>query len=138
LRALPAHHDNKKRRYAIIQAEDELASIGLLIGAAGTVPGLRDLRPRHLADAGIIASAYFAEIPAVISTFSAAARSTGMPTRTQQADIISAAYASHAIPSTSCCSRRTRTRPSPSPPTALDPPPAADADLRDAPIWTSA
>src|SRR5256885_1340643 len=88
---------NKKNRYAIIQAEDELASIGMVIGAgwngaraftATSGPGISPM-PEFL---GL---AYFAEIPAVIVDVQRAGPSTGMPTRTQQCDLISCAYASH-------------------------------------------
>ena len=87
----------KKSRYAIIQAEDELASIGMVIGAgwngaraftATSGPGISLMQE-------FIGLAYFAEIPAVIFDIQRGSPSTGMPTRTQQADIISAAYASH-------------------------------------------
>src|SRR5437660_3158028 len=89
--------ETKKKRYAIIQAEDELASIGIVIGAAWN--GARALTAT--AGPGIslmqefIGLAYFAEIPAVIFDVQRGSPSTGMPTRTQQADILSAAYASH-------------------------------------------
>ena len=89
--------ETKKSRYAIIQAEDELASIGMVIGAgwngaraftATSGPGISLMQE-------FIGLAYFAEIPAVIFDIQRGSPSTGMPTRTQQADIISAAYASH-------------------------------------------
>jgi 2-oxoglutarate ferredoxin oxidoreductase subunit alpha len=89
--------ETKKHRYAIIQAEDELASIGMVIGAgwngaraftATSGPGISLMQE-------FIGLAYFAEIPAVIFDIQRGSPSTGMPTRTQQADIISAAYASH-------------------------------------------
>jgi 2-oxoglutarate ferredoxin oxidoreductase subunit alpha len=87
----------KKAKYAIIQAEDELASIGIVIGAswngaraftATSGPGISLMQE-------FIGLAYFAEIPAVIFDVQRAGPSTGMPTRTQQCDIISCAYASH-------------------------------------------
>jgi 2-oxoglutarate/2-oxoacid ferredoxin oxidoreductase subunit alpha len=86
-----------KHRYAIIQAEDELASIGVVIGAgwngaraftATSGPGVSLMQE-------FLGLAYFAEIPAVIFDVQRAGPSTGMPTRTQQSDILSAAYASH-------------------------------------------
>jgi 2-oxoglutarate ferredoxin oxidoreductase subunit alpha len=86
-----------KARYAIVQGEDELASIGIVIGAAWngaraftctSGPGISLMQE-------FIGLAYFAEIPAVIVDVQRAGPSTGMPTRTQQADILSAAYASH-------------------------------------------
>jgi 2-oxoglutarate ferredoxin oxidoreductase subunit alpha len=87
----------KEARYAIIQAEDELASIGMVIGAgwngaraftATSGPGISLMQE-------FIGLAYFAEIPAVIFNVQRAGPSTGMPTRTQQCDILSCAYASH-------------------------------------------
>jgi len=86
-----------KNRYAIVQAEDELASIGMVIGAgwngaraftATSGPGISLMTE-------FIGLAYFAEIPAVIIDVQRGGPSTGMPTRTQQSDILSAAYASH-------------------------------------------
>jgi len=87
----------KEARYAIIQAEDELASIGIVIGAgwngaraftATSGPGISLMQE-------FIGLAYFAEIPAVIFDVQRGGPSTGMPTRTQQSDILSCAYASH-------------------------------------------
>jgi 2-oxoglutarate ferredoxin oxidoreductase subunit alpha len=87
----------KEARYAIIQAEDELASIGMVIGAgwngaraftATSGPGISLMQE-------FIGLSYFAEIPAVIFNVQRAGPSTGMPTRTQQCDLISCAYASH-------------------------------------------
>jgi 2-oxoglutarate/2-oxoacid ferredoxin oxidoreductase subunit alpha len=89
--------ETKKNRFAIVQAEDELASIGVVIGAAWngaraftctSGPGISLMQE-------FIGLAYFAEIPAVIFDVQRAGPSTGMPTRTQQCDILSAAYASH-------------------------------------------
>ena len=86
-----------KNRYAIVQAEDELASIGMVIGAswngaraftATAGPGISLMQE-------FIGLAYFAEIPAVIFDVQRGGPSTGMPTRTQQSDVLSAAYASH-------------------------------------------
>ncbi|HEY5278564.1 MAG TPA: 2-oxoacid:acceptor oxidoreductase family protein, partial [Pseudolabrys sp.] len=86
-----------KAKYAIIQAEDELASIGMVIGAgwngaraftATSGPGISLMQE-------FIGLAYFAEIPAVLFDVQRAGPSTGMPTRTQQCDILSCAYASH-------------------------------------------
>ena len=89
--------ENKKHRFAIIQAEDELASIGLVIGAAwnGARAFTATSGPGISLMQEFIGLAYFAEIPAVIFDIQRGSPSTGMPTRTQQADIISAAYASH-------------------------------------------
>jgi len=84
-------------KYAIVQAEDEIASIGIVIGAgwngaraftATSGPGISLMTE-------FIGLSYFAEIPAVIMDVQRGGPSTGMPTRTQQADLISAAYAGH-------------------------------------------
>jgi 2-oxoglutarate ferredoxin oxidoreductase subunit alpha len=89
--------DTGKARYAVVQAEDELASIGMVIGAAWngaraftctSGPGISLMQE-------FIGLAYFAEIPAVIFDVQRAGPSTGMPTRTQQSDVLSCAYASH-------------------------------------------
>jgi len=89
--------DSGKSRYAIVQAEDELASIGMVIGAAWngaraftctSGPGISLMQE-------FLGLAYFAEIPAVIFDVHRGGPSTGMPTRTQQADILACAYASH-------------------------------------------
>jgi len=86
-----------KARYAIVQAEDEIASIGIVVGAgwngaraftATSGPGISLMTE-------FIGLSYFAEIPAVIFDVQRGGPSTGMPTRTQQADLLAAAYASH-------------------------------------------
>ncbi|HEX3348497.1 MAG TPA: 2-oxoacid:acceptor oxidoreductase subunit alpha [Acetobacteraceae bacterium] len=86
-----------KKRFAIVQAEDELSSIGMVIGAgwngaraftATSGPGISLMQE-------FLGLAYFAEIPAVIFDVQRAGPSTGMPTRTQQCDILACAYASH-------------------------------------------
>ncbi len=86
-----------KRKVAIIQAEDELAAIGMVIGAnwngaraftASSGPGLSLMNE-------FLGLAYFAEIPLVLIDVQRTGPSTGMPTRTQQSDILEAAYASH-------------------------------------------
>ena len=86
-----------KRKYAIVQAEDELASIGMVIGAGwnGARAFTSTSGPGVSLMQEFIGLAYFAEIPAVIFDVQRAGPSTGMPTRTQQCDILSAAYASH-------------------------------------------
>ena len=86
-----------KNRYAIVQAEDELASIGMVIGAAwnGARAFTATSGPGISLMQEFIGLAYFAEIPAVIFDVQRGGPSTGMPTRTQQSDILSAAYASH-------------------------------------------
>src|SRR5579883_774583 len=87
----------KQNKFAIVQAEDELASIGMVIGAgwngaraftATSGPGISLMQE-------FLGLAYFAEIPAVVFDVQRAGPSTGMPTRTQQTDILLAAYASH-------------------------------------------
>jgi 2-oxoglutarate ferredoxin oxidoreductase subunit alpha len=84
-------------KYAIVQAEDELASIGMVIGAgwngaraftATSGPGISLMTE-------FLGLAYFAEIPATIIDVQRGGPSTGMPTRTQQADILACAYAGH-------------------------------------------
>ena len=86
-----------KSRYAIVQAEDELASIGIVIGAAwnGARAFTATSGPGISLMTEFIGLAYFAEIPAVLINVQRGGPSTGMPTRTQQADILSSAYASH-------------------------------------------
>ena len=89
--------DTGEKRYAIVQAEDELASIGMVIGAAwnGARAFTATSGPGISLMGEFVGLAYFAEIPAVIFDVQRAGPSTGMPTRTQQSDVISAAYASH-------------------------------------------
>ncbi len=86
-----------KNRFAIVQAEDELAAIGVVIGAAwnGARAFTATSGPGISLMQEFIGLAYFAEIPAVIFDVQRGGPSTGMPTRTQQSDILSAAYASH-------------------------------------------
>jgi 2-oxoglutarate/2-oxoacid ferredoxin oxidoreductase subunit alpha len=86
-----------KNRFAILQAEDELASIGMVIGAAwnGARAFTATSGPGISLMQEFLGLAYFAEIPAVIFDVQRGGPSTGMPTRTQQADILSCAYASH-------------------------------------------
>ncbi len=89
--------ETSERKFAIIQAEDELAALGIVIGAgwngaraftATSGPGISLMTE-------FLGLAYFAEIPAVLFDIQRAGPSTGMPTRTQQADLLAAAYASH-------------------------------------------
>ncbi len=86
-----------KGRYAIVQAEDELSSIGMVIGAAWN--GARSFTatsgPGISLMQEFLGLAYFAEIPAVIFDVQRGGPSTGMPTRNQQSDVLSCAYASH-------------------------------------------
>ena len=86
-----------QHRFAIVQAEDELASIGIAVGAgwngaraftATSGPGISLMQE-------FIGLAYFAEIPVTIIDVQRGGPSTGMPTRTQQSDLLACAYASH-------------------------------------------
>jgi 2-oxoglutarate ferredoxin oxidoreductase subunit alpha len=92
-------HDpaTRKKRYAILQAEDELASIGMVIGAAwnGARAFTATSGPGVSLMQEFLGLAYFAEIPVVLFDVQRGSPSTGMPTRTQQADLLSCAYASH-------------------------------------------
>lgn len=89
--------ENGKKNYAFVQSEDELAAVGMAIGAgwngarsftATSGPGLSLMNE-------FLGLAYFAEIPMVLIDVQRTGPSTGMPTRTQQSDIFEAAYASH-------------------------------------------
>jgi 2-oxoglutarate ferredoxin oxidoreductase subunit alpha len=86
-----------EKRYAIVQAEDEIAAIGMTIGAgwngaraftATSGPGISLMQE-------FLGLAYFAEVPAVVFDVQRGGPSTGMPTRTQQSDVLSCAFASH-------------------------------------------
>jgi 2-oxoglutarate ferredoxin oxidoreductase subunit alpha len=89
--------ESGKRTYCIIQAEDELSAIGMVIGAAWN--GARSFTPTSGPGISLMSEfigyAYYAEIPTVIFNVQRTGPSTGMPTRTQQCDIISCAFASH-------------------------------------------
>jgi 2-oxoglutarate ferredoxin oxidoreductase subunit alpha len=89
--------ESKKKRFAIIQAEDELAAIGIVIGAAwnGARAFTATSGPGISLMQEFIGLAYFAEVPAVLFDVQRGGPSTGMPTRTQQSDVLSCAYASH-------------------------------------------
>jgi 2-oxoglutarate ferredoxin oxidoreductase subunit alpha len=86
-----------ERRYCIVQAEDELAAIGIVLGA--TWNGARAFTPTSGPGLSLMSEflgyAYYAEVPAVLFDVQRVGPSTGMPTRTQQADLLAAAYASH-------------------------------------------
>ncbi len=86
-----------KNRYCIIQAEDELAAIGMVLGAGWM--GARAFTPTSGAGISLmnefLGLAYYAEIPAVIFDVQRTGPSTGMPTRTQQGDFFTLAFASH-------------------------------------------
>ncbi|MBK9215954.1 MAG: 2-oxoacid:acceptor oxidoreductase subunit alpha [Chloracidobacterium sp.] len=89
--------ETRKNNYAIVQAEDELAAIGMVMGAmwngarsftATSGPGVSLMNE-------FLGLGYFAEVPCVLIDVQRTGPSTGMPTRTQQSDILLAAYASH-------------------------------------------
>jgi 2-oxoglutarate ferredoxin oxidoreductase subunit alpha len=89
--------ESGRNKFAIVQAEDELASIGMVVGAgwngaraftATSGPGISLMQE-------FIGLAYFAEIPITIIDVQRGGPSTGMPTRTQQSDVLKCAYASH-------------------------------------------
>ena len=89
--------DTKQNRFAVIQAEDEIAAVGMVVGAgwngaraftATSGPGISLMQE-------FLGLAYFAEVPTVIIDVQRGGPSTGMPTRTQQSDILLCAYASH-------------------------------------------
>ena len=86
-----------ERRYAVVQAEDEIASIGMCVGAGwnGARAFTATSGPGVSLMTEFIGLAYFAEIPVTIINVQRGGPSTGMPTRTQQADLLSCAYASH-------------------------------------------
>ena len=96
-RKLRVDPETKQNKFAIVQAEDEIAAIGMVIGAgwngaraftATSGPGISLMQE-------FFGLAYFAEIPAVIFDIQRGSPSTGMPTRTQQSDVLLCAYASH-------------------------------------------
>jgi len=89
--------ETKQNKFAIVQAEDEIAGIGMVIGAgwngvraftATSGPGISLMQE-------FFGLAYYAEIPVVIFDIQRGSPSTGMPTRTQQSDLLLCAYASH-------------------------------------------
>jgi len=86
-----------KKKYSIVQAEDELAAIGIAIGAgwngaraftATSGPGISLMQE-------FLGLAYFSEVPVVLFNIQRVGPSTGMPTRSQQGDLLCCAYASH-------------------------------------------
>ena len=89
--------ETKKNRFAILQAEDELSAIGMVIGASWA--GARAFTPTSGPGISLmnefLGLAYYAEVPAVVFDVQRTGPSTGMPTRTQQGDIMLCAYASH-------------------------------------------
>jgi 2-oxoglutarate ferredoxin oxidoreductase subunit alpha len=96
-RKLRVDPETKKNKFAIIQSEDEISAIGSVVGAgwngaraftATAGPGISLMQE-------FLGLAYFAEVPAVIFDVQRGGPSTGMPTRTQQSDLLVCAYASH-------------------------------------------
>ena len=96
-RKLRVDPDTGENRFAIVQAEDEIASIGIVTGAGwnGARAFTATSGPGVSLMTEFIGLAYFAEIPLTIIDVQRGGPSTGMPTRTQQGDLISSAYASH-------------------------------------------
>lgn len=86
-----------KKNYAVVQAEDELAAIGIAIGACwnGARAFTATSGPGISLMSEFLGLAYFAEVPVVLVDVQRAGPSTGMPTRTQQSDLLACAYASH-------------------------------------------
>jgi 2-oxoglutarate ferredoxin oxidoreductase subunit alpha len=89
--------ETEKNRYAIVQAEDEIAAVGVVVGAGwnGARAFTATSGPGVSLMTEFLGLAYFAEIPITIIDVQRGGPSTGMPTRTQQADVLSCAYASH-------------------------------------------
>jgi 2-oxoglutarate/2-oxoacid ferredoxin oxidoreductase subunit alpha len=89
--------DTGKNNFVILQAEDELAAIGMVLGASwnGARTFTSTAGPGISLMNELLGLAYYAEIPAVVIDVQRVGPSTGMPTRTQQADILECAYASH-------------------------------------------
>ncbi|MEM9529639.1 MAG: 2-oxoacid:acceptor oxidoreductase subunit alpha [Pseudomonadota bacterium] len=89
--------DSGERRYCVIQAEDELAAMGMVIGAAWA--GARAFTPTSGPGVSLMSEfigfAYYTEVPVVLFDVQRVGPSTGMPTRTQQCDLLACAYASH-------------------------------------------
>ncbi|MEO8522447.1 MAG: 2-oxoacid:acceptor oxidoreductase subunit alpha [Acidobacteriota bacterium] len=89
--------ESKQNKFAILQAEDELAAVGMVIGASWA--GARAFTPTSGPGISLMSEfiglAYYAEVPAVVFDVQRTGPSTGMPTRTQQGDLMLCAYASH-------------------------------------------
>ena len=89
--------ESGENKYCIIQAEDELAAVGMVLGASWN--GARAFTPTSGPGISLMSEfigfAYYAEVPAVIFDVQRTGPSTGMPTRTQQCDLMICAYASH-------------------------------------------
>ncbi len=91
------HDEDGRATYAIVQAEDELAAVGMAIGAgwAGARAMTATSGPGISLMSEFVGLAYYAEIPLVIFDITRVGPSTGLPTRTQQSDILSLALLSH-------------------------------------------
>jgi 2-oxoglutarate/2-oxoacid ferredoxin oxidoreductase subunit alpha len=89
--------ETKRNRFVILQAEDEIAAVGMVIGAswAGARAFTSTAGPGISLMNEFIGLAYYGEVPTVIFDVQRAGPSTGMPTRTQQGDLMLCAYASH-------------------------------------------
>ncbi|MGH8338264.1 MAG: 2-oxoacid:acceptor oxidoreductase family protein, partial [Gammaproteobacteria bacterium] len=89
--------ESGERNFAVLQAEDELAAVGMVLGASWN--GARAFTPTSGPGISLmnefVGLAYYAEIPCVIFDVQRVGPSTGMPTRTQQSDLMLCAYASH-------------------------------------------
>jgi len=89
--------ETNQNRFAILQAEDEIAAIGMVVGASWA--GARAFTPTSGPGISLmnefLGLAYYAEVPAVVFDVQRTGPSTGMPTRTQQGDLMMCAYASH-------------------------------------------
>jgi 2-oxoglutarate ferredoxin oxidoreductase subunit alpha len=94
---VPGAPDSYRNNYLILQAEDEIAAIGMVLGASwsGARAFTSTSGPGISLMSELLGLAYYTEIPAVIFDVQRTGPSTGMPTRTQQADILLCAYASH-------------------------------------------
>ncbi len=93
----PGPDGQEGRDYLILQAEDELAALGIVVGAswAGARAFTSTSGPGLSLMQELLGLAYYTEVPAVLVDVQRAGPSTGMPTRVQQADLLSAAFASH-------------------------------------------
>jgi 2-oxoglutarate/2-oxoacid ferredoxin oxidoreductase subunit alpha len=94
---VPGSPDSFQNNYLILQAEDEIAAIGMVLGASwsGARAFTSTSGPGISLMSELLGLAYYTEIPAVVFDVQRTGPSTGMPTRTQQADILLCAYASH-------------------------------------------
>ncbi len=96
-RRRPGPDGREVNDYLILQAEDELAALGIVVGAswAGARAFTSTSGPGLSLMQELLGLAYYTEVPAVLVDVQRAGPSTGMPTRVQQADLLSAAFASH-------------------------------------------